>query len=487
MIAFPMSSFGWTLLASNVASTEASDAHDSAGFTGLKLFAVFALVALNGFFVASEFALVKVRSSQLDALIEEGNRRAKRARHILNHLDAYLSATQLGVTLASLALGSIGEPVFAHLLRPMFTLIGISSAAVVSALSVGFGFIIITFLHIILGELGPKYLAIRDPVRSSLRLVPGLDLFYRTFRPVIWVLNVTSNFILKKLLRLDPSEREELAHSEEELRVIVSESERQEEVSPMGKELLINALDLRRRVTREIMTPRGGVVFLDIDDPFEQNLAKARDSRHTRLPLCKGHLDNPIGLVHIKDLLGLVREEDADLLSIRRDLPIVPEMMQLEKLLTTFLAKHAHLALAVDEFGGAVGIVTLDNVLEELVGNIQDEFDVAPAEFRQVNPDEFVVEGILGLYELNDLAGLELTSSEVSTVGGYVTRELGHLPRVGEHVRLEGYLATVTKTDGRRVEQVHFKRLTPEERGVTDEAGEDEDRIPAASVNGRGG
>ncbi len=469
----------------SVAATEPSDAHDSAGFTGLKLFAVFALVALNGFFVASEFALVKVRSSQLDTLVEEGNRRARRARHVLDHLDAYLSATQLGVTLASLALGSIGEPVFAHLLRPLFILLGIRSEAVSSALSVGFGFVIITFLHIILGELGPKYLAIRDPVRSSLRLVPGLELFYRTFRPLIWVLNVTANFILKKLLRLDPSEREELAHSEEELRVIVSESERHEEVTPLGKELLINALDLSRRVTREIMTPRGEVVFLDIDDPFEENLAKARDSRHTRLPLCKGHLDNLIGLVHIKDLLSLVREESPDLLTIRRDLPIVPEMMPLEKLLTTFLAKHAHLALAVDEFGGAVGIVTLDNVLEELVGNIQDEFDVAPAEFRQVNPDEFVVEGILGLYELNDLAELDLTSSEVSTVGGYVTSELGHLPRVGEHVRIEDYVATVTKTDGRRVEEVHFKRMPPGEPSPPVSDASETVRLSAAPANGK--
>ncbi len=476
---------GWLPLASVHAVAEAPDAHDSAGLTGAKLLAVFALVALNGFFVASEFALVKVRSSQLDTLIEEGDRRARRARHVLDHLDTYLSATQLGVTLASLALGSIGEPVFAHLLSPVFSLLGIRSEAVVSALAVGFGFVIITFLHIILGELGPKYLAIRDPVRSSLRLVRGLELFYTTFRPIIWVLNVTSNFILKKLLHLDPSEREELAHSEEELRVIVSESERHEEVTPLGKELLINALDLSRRVTREIMTPRGDVVFLDIDDPFEQNLAKARDSRHTRLPLCKGHLDNLIGLVHIKDLLSLVREEHPDLLAIRRDLPIVPEMMPLEKLLTTFLAKHAHLALAVDEFGGAVGIVTLDNVLEELVGNIQDEFDVAPAEFHQVNPDEFVVEGILGLYELNDVTGLELTSSEVSTVGGYITRELGHLPRTGEHVRIDDYLATVTKTDGRRVEQVHFKRLPPAERDADADPGKVE-RALAPSSNGSG-
>lgn len=454
---------------------------DGLGWMALKLLAVLGLVLLNGFFVASEFAIVKVRSSQLDALAEEGgDRRVGPARRVVEHLDAYLSATQLGITLASLGLGWVGEPFVSTLLEPLFRLLGLGPAMMHTA-SFALAFAIITFLHIVLGELAPKSLAINKALRTTLLVSTPLRWFYVVFRPAIAFLNGTANLVLRRVFGLKPASEGELAHSEEELRVIVSESERHEEVTPLGKELLINALDLRRRVTREIMTPRGGVVFLDVDDSFEENLAKARDSRHTRFPLCKEHLDNPIGLVHIKDLLGLVREAQPDILAIRRDLPIVPEMMPLEKLLATFLAKHAHLALAVDEFGGAVGIVTLDNVLEELVGNIQDEFDVAPAEFRQVNPDEFVVEGILGLYELNDLAGLELTSAEVSTVGGYVTRELGHLPRVGEHVRIGDYLATVTQSDGRRVGQVHFKRLPPEERAATEaaEAAAENEQKPA--------
>lgn len=464
-VLFDLPSAAWTLpLALLAASADAAHQlpteFDPLGMTALKLAAVLALVVLNGFFVASEFAIIKVRTSQLDALIEEGDRRAGVARHVLDHLDAYLSATQLGVTLASLALGSVGEPVFAHLLAPIFTLLGIHSPAVISALAVGIGFVLITFLHIILGELGPKYLAIGNPIGVGLKLVRPLDWFYIAFRPAIWVLNKSSNLILKNLLRIDPSTPTELAHSEEELRLILTESEKSKEVTPMGKELLINALDLRRRVVREIMTPRGQVVFLDIDDAFETNLEKATQSRHTRFPLCQGHLDHPIGLVHIKDMLGLVREPDADLMAIKRDLLLVPEMMPLEKLLTLFLNKHAHLGLVVDEFGGGVGIVTLDNVLAEIVGEIQDEFDSAPAEFKQVNKDEFVVEGVLGLYELHDLADLELSSPEVSTIGGYVTHLLGHLPKVGESVRIDGYQATVTQTDGRRVGQIHFKRVS---------------------------
>jgi CBS domain containing-hemolysin-like protein len=199
-------------------------------------------------------------------------------------------------------------------------------------------------------------------------------------------------------------------------------------VTPLGKEILINALDMRDRVVRDITTPRGQVIFLNTEDSFEENLQHALESRHTRFPLCEGHLDNTIGLVHIKDMLKLMREPQPDLHSIKRDLLPVPEMMPLEKLLSFFLNKHAHLALVVDEYGGTTGIVTLDNVLEELVGEIQDEFDSEKPEFRRVNSDEFDVQGSLGLYELHDLAGLDLENADVSTIGGYVTHLLGHLP-----------------------------------------------------------
>ncbi len=431
---------------------------DEPGVIGRNLFAILLLVALNGFFVAAEFALVKVRSSQLDPLIDEGNKRAQLARHVLGRLDSYLSATQFGVTLASLALGWIGEPYFSHLLQPLLGLVGIHSARVVSGISVGIGFAFITFLHIILGELAPKYLSIRDPLGMALRLVRPLNLFHTIFRPAIWLLNQAANLILKKGLRIAPVAGSELAHSEEELRVILAESERAEEVSPLGKEILLNALDMRDRVVRDITTPRGDVVFLNTESSFDENLSTAVESRHTRFPLCEGHLDSTIGLVHIKDLLKLLREPMPDLHTIRRDLLHVPEMMPLEKLLTFFLSRHAHVALVVDEYGGTTGIVTLDNVLEELVGDIQDEFDAEKPELHRVSDDEFEIEGSLALYELKDLMGLELESEEVSTIGGYVTHLIGHLPKKGEHVKIEDYVVTITETNGRRVDRLHFQR-----------------------------
>ena len=429
-----------------------------------KLAVILGLVALNAFFVASEFAIVKVRNSQLDALEDEGNVKAVFAKHVRGHLDAYLSATQLGITLASLALGWIGEQFLAHLLEPAFLLANVHSHALVSTISITLAFIGITFLHIVFGELAPKYLAIGNPISVTLMLARPLGAFYILFKPAIWILNKSSNFFLQKLLRIKPVAGSELAHSEEELRLILDESERSDEVSELGRDLLVNALDLRQRVVRDIMTPRGEVVFLDLELSFEENVKRALESRHTRFPLCRGHLDNAVGLIHIKELMPMMRDPHPDLLRIKRELIPVPEMMSLEKLLNLFLTKHAHLAIVVDEYGGTVGMVTLENVLEEIVGDIQDEFDSEKAEFRKINENEFSVDGALGLYELRDLAGLELESADVSTIGGYVTHLLGHLPKQGEQVRINDYLVTISQTDGRRVGQLHFRKQNAEDR-----------------------
>jgi len=329
----------------------------------------------------------------------------------------------------------------------------------VTSISIALAFVGITFLHIVFGELAPKYVAIGNPLPVALALARPLGAFYFLFRPAIWLLHKSSNLLLVRLLRIKRVAATELAHSEEELRLILDQSEESEEVSPLGRDLLVNALDLRRRVVRDIMTPRGQVVFLNVEDSFEENVKKALASRHTRFPLCRGHLDNTVGLIHIKELVPLMRDPNPDLLRIRRDLIPVPEMMSLEKLLSLFLSKHAHLAIVVDEFGGTVGMVTLENVLEELVGDIQDEFDTEKEEFREINENEFSVDGALALYELRDLAGIELESADVSTIGGYVTHLLGHLPKPGEHVQIDNYLVTISQSDGRSVQQLHFRKL----------------------------
>ena len=426
----------------------------------LKLATVVALVLLNGFFVVAEFALVKIRDSQIKTLTDEGVKRAAVVKQIKDNLNAYLSACQVGITAASLGLGWLGEPFLARILQPFFALVGIESVPVIKSVSFALAFSAITFLHIVLGEQAPKILAIRKSMSAALFVSAPLRWFYAVFKPAIWFLNAASNWVLRRLIRVEPIAEGELAHSEEELRLIVQESEKSAEVTPLGRELVFNVLDMRDRVVRDIMTPRGEIVYFDLEDGFEANLKTALESRHTRFPLCRENLDHTVGLIHIKELLPLMREEHPDLLKIKRDLIPVPEMMPLEKLLKLFLSKHAHLALVVDEFGGTVGIVTLENVLEELVGDIQDEFDFEKEEFRKINANEFTVDGALGLYELNELAKLELESADVSTIGGYVTHLLGHLPKQGEQVKIDDYLVTVSQSDGRRVKQVHFEKLT---------------------------
>jgi CBS domain containing-hemolysin-like protein len=425
-----------------------------------KLAVVMALVLLNGFFVAAEFALVKIRDSQLNTLAAEGIRRAALLKQIKNNLNAYLSACQVGITAASLGLGWLGEPFLARMLQPFFAMAGIESPAVIKSISFALAFSAITFLHIVLGEQAPKILAIRKAMPAALLVSGPLRWFYAIFKPAIWFLNAASNWVLRYLLRVEPIAAGELAHSEEELRLIVQESEKSAEVTPLGRELVFNVLDLRDRVVRDIMTPRGEIVYLDLEDDFETNVKKAIDSRHTRFPLCRENLDHTVGLIHIKELLPMMREPHPDLLKIKRDLIPVPEMMPLEKLLKLFLSKRVHLALVVDEFGGTVGMATLENVLEELVGDIQDEFDFEKEEFRKISANEFTVDGALGLYELNELAKLDLESADVSTIGGYVTHLLGHLPKQGEQVKIDSYLVTVSQSDGRRVNQLHFKKLS---------------------------
>ena len=432
---------------------------DVPGIIFLKLLAVVFLVLLNGFFVASEFAIVKVRATQLDALAAPSNGRARLARHVTSHLDSYLSATQLGITLASLGLGWLGEPFLADVIEPFFALAGVHSAVLIQTVSFALAFTTITVLHIVLGELAPKSIAIRKTVPTTLWISRPLRLFYLVFKPAIWLLNGLANWLLKRILRLDPVAESELAHSEEELRLILDESAKASKISKVSQEIVAHAFEMRRRLLREVMTPRGEIVYLDSGLSFRDNLQRAKTARHTRFPLCAEHFDRTIGLVHIKDILAQADEPEPSLLAITKELLLVPEMMSLEKLLTRFRDQQAHLAVVLDEFGGNVGIVTLQQVIAEVVGQLPDEFGLERQEFERLNEEEFLVDGGMALHELGDLAGLEWKDEDVTTVGGYIVRRLGHLPRVGEQVRIDGYIVTVEQADDRRVRQLRFQRV----------------------------
>lgn len=431
---------------------------DEPGVIFFQLLSIGFLVALNGFFVASEFAIVKVRTSQLDALAAEGDRRAVHARQVTAHLDAYLSATQLGITLASLGLGWLGEPFLAQMIEPFFALANVHSPALVETVSFVLAFTLITVLHIVLGELAPKSLAIRKAVATTMWVSRPLALFYAIFKPAIWLLNGLANWLVRRVFHLEPVPESDLAHSEEELRLILDESARSANISPTSHAIVDNAFDIGRLVAREVMTPRGEVAYLDVNLSFRENLERAKAARHTRFPLCAEHLDRAIGLVHIKDLLAQLDEPKPSVLAIKRELLVVPEMMPLEKLLARFRSRGAHLALVADEFGASAGIVTLQDVIAKVIGPLPDEFGLERQEFRRLNEEEFLVDGTLSLHELEDLAGLKWKDEDVTTVGGYVVRQFGYLPSRGERLHLNGYSVTVEQTDGRRMQQLRFRR-----------------------------
>ena len=424
----------------------------------LKLLAVLALVLLNGFFVAAEFALVKIRDTQLDALIAKGQRRAKVARRILRNLDRSLSAAQLGITLASLGLGWIGEPVFATLLKPVVSWLRIEFLSLHS-LSFAVGFTTITFLHIVAGEQAPKWLAIQKPMPSALFVAQPLEWFCRLAYPFIWVLNQSSLWLLRQL-GLDPSGDHDVAHSQEELRLLFAASQKESRGTKLGHDIVLNALDLRHRVVREVMRPRQEIVGLSTDASIAECLDVAEKTRFSRFPLCEGgNVDQTLGVVHIKDLyaMRLKARAGADLRAATRKIIYVPESARLEKLLQLLLERRLHFAIVVDEYGGTIGMVTLENILEELVGQIQDEFDQEKPLLVKSAEDTWTVDGTLPLHELEGLTGEPIVAGEVSTVSGWVTQRRGGFPKPGDRVSVGLHELRVEETDGRRVSRLSLK------------------------------
>lgn len=427
-------------------------------------------VLLNGFFVAAEFAIVKVRATQIDELIDGGRSKAgaMRAKQLVARLDSYLAATQLGITMASVALSMFGERYIERLIQPFFHQYLPSLGPAIPAISFGLAFGLLTFLHVVFGELMPKSLAIRRPLGTTLVIATPLIGFQWVFQWAIHLLNGTANRLLHWLFRVDPARGHDLVHSAEELQILVAESQRSKQVTATERDISINALELNDLVARDIMTPRTEIIALDPNEDFHMNLKLALESKHTRFPLRERNLDNCLGVVHVKDFLRIISDPKPDLRKIRREILIVPESQPLDELLKTFLSRHAHMALVVDEFGVTVGMVTLEDVMEELVGDIQDEFDAAEAGngFVRISEDEFIVDGRMALYELSECSDLRLESDEVSTIGGYVTSHMGHLPRPGETTVIDGYEVTIAEADERRIGRMQFRRRNSAD-GVT--------------------
>ncbi|HMM22034.1 MAG TPA: hemolysin family protein [Selenomonadales bacterium] len=425
------------------------------------IFLVLFLVLLNGFFVSAEFAMVKVRSTRIDTLLQEGNTRAKYAKRLVDNLDAYLSACQLGITLASLGLGWIGEPAIARLIEPVLADFGLSEA-VIHTIAFAVAFSIITALHIILGELAPKSLAIQKADSVTIWTSVPLIAFYKLMFPVIWVLNSLANRILRAV-GIEVASEHEAAHTEEEIRILMEESHQQGYINQTELTYVDNIFDFAERHVKEVMIPRTDMVCLYAEDSFAVNLETALDEQLTRYPVCDPDKDNIIGFAHIKDLLAaLAKGETPALKEMARDIMAVPETMPISNLLKLMQKKREQIAIVIDEYGGTAGLVTLEDILEEIVGEIQDEFDEERpvVEIRADNAHS--VDGRLLIEEVNEVFGLDLDREEIDTLGGWMSTQVEMPPRVGQQVESAGYALVVEEVDNMRITRVLLRKTAGE-------------------------
>jgi CBS domain containing-hemolysin-like protein len=425
----------------------------------LNILVVFSVVLLNAFFVAAEFAIVKVRNTQIEPLVEKGNLRATVAKDIIAHMDAYLSATQLGITMASLALGWIGEPLVSGMLRPVCSGLGLENEHVIEAISVAVGFSVITFLHITLGELAPKSLAIQRARGTVLFASYPLKLFFLIFKPIIISLNGFANGILK-VLGLGTISSEELTHSQEELRLLLSQDKR---VSATSKNIVLNAMDFRRKQARHVMVSRKEIVALSLSAPIRENVEIMRTHKFSRYPVYKDTIDNIIGVIHTKDVFRAERHlrPDFNLEAVLREAIVLPETATLERVLETMLQKKTHLIPLADEFGGTAGIITMENVLEELVGDIQDEFDREAPEVVKLSDTEFLVNANITTTDVERLLNQELSPKDILSIGAFAIEHFGHIPKKGEKFRVDGTEFVVESIRDRAIDSMRIRKMPP--------------------------
>jgi CBS domain containing-hemolysin-like protein len=436
------------------------------------LLALFFILA-NGFFVAAEFAIVKVRPTQLAELAAAGSARARMARRILKRLDSYLSATQLGVTLASLALGWIGEPAFARLIQPFLSFFGVYRAAIAHSIAASLAFVTISALHIIFGELGPKYIAIDRTLNTALWSAHVLRGFYVLAYPLIWMLNHSAIRVVR-LVGINPASGRDMTHSQEELRLILASSEKAGVLSEENREIIEGVFQFSKRTARQIMVPRTDVAVLSTKKSIEENLEIIRSTRHTRYPLCEGTLDQTVGLIHVKDLfLAQLRGPGRSLSELKREILFVPENSTVEALLSQFIEVKTHMAVVLDEYGGASGIVSLENITEELFGQIQDEFDRERPEIEPLGNGRYRVRGDYLIEDLADRLKVDVGEPAEETIGGYVAARLGREVAPGDRTQLGDLAIEVLDAERFRVRWVLVQTQMPK----TEEA-EEERALP---------
>ncbi|MEC0089387.1 hemolysin family protein [Paenibacillus macquariensis] len=419
---------------------------------------VLLLVLLNGVFVAAEFSLVKIRQTRITQLVSEGNKLAGFALKVNNKLDSYLSATQFGITLTSLALGWLGEPAISELLvEPIMFKLGITDPTLITTVGVVVGFSLITFLHIVLGELAPKSIALQRTEGTVLALSAPLIFFYKIFFPFIWVLNASANALLR-IIGIQPASEAEGAHSEEEIRLLMSQSARNGVIDKEEMKLMDNIFEFSDLLAREVMLPRTDMVCLYVNLPLEDNIKIINETKHSRYPVALEDKDQILGFIHITDLLLANKEQQEDLTSMLRPILNVPESMEISQVLRLMQKKHAQLTLVVDEYGGTAGILTAEEILEEIVGDLYDEFEDDERENVEIDGDIISVKGRMLIEDVNDLTGVLIEDNEVDSIGGWLFKELEGSPTKGDHVQIGNFIFQVEESTRLRITRVMIIR-----------------------------
>lgn len=424
---------------------------------GLKIFLTFFLVALNGFFVAAEFAIVKVRASQIEIKAKSGSRVANIAKFITQHLDGYLAATQLGITLASLGLGWVGESVMHTIVHDLLINFNLSEVYITS-ISTFIAFLFITVMHIVFGELAPKSVAIQRPVATTLFVAVPLQAFYLVFRPFIWVLNGFANVILK-IFGISNVGGHDSVHSTEELYYLLDQGKESGALDTNEHELIRNVFDFNERVVKNIMVPRTKISGIELATPTVEVIETIIGEGYSRLPVYDDTIDKIIGIIHAKDVLPLLAKNQSWVLKdIIRKPYFIPETKKINDLLSELQQKRIQIAIVIDEFGGTAGMVTLEDIVEEIVGEIQDEYDEEKPNVEQVSETEFIINAYATVYDVNEHLPHDLPEDEdFDTVGGLVSHAFGRIPEVGDSEECYGYLFTILKKTEQNIETIKLE------------------------------
>lgn len=426
----------------------------------LNVILLLVLIAVTSFFVATEFAIVKVRSSRIDQLISEGNSQANAAKKVISNLDTYLSTCQLGITIASLGLGWLGEPTVQALLKPLFQKMNLDPS-ITHILSFIIAFSIVTFLSVVIGELSPKTFAIQKAEWITLKFARPLITFNKIMFPFIWILNHSSRFI-SGLFGLEPASEHDIAHSEEELRIILSESVKSGEINPYEYKYVNKIFEFDDRIAKEIMVPRTEMISLPVEATMEEIIAVVQEEEYTRYPVIDGDKDNIIGIINIKEILtDCIQNKYRDEQPLKNYLkPVVHviESIPIHDLLVILQRDRAHMAILSDEYGGTAGLVTVEDILEEIVGEIRDEFDTDELPLIQkIDQNHYIIDAKVLISEVNDLLGTNLDDEEVDTIGGWLLTQKFDLLQ-GETIKSEGYMFIVKEIEGHHIMYIEVKK-----------------------------